>query len=145
MTFLEEDEAASHKFGTGTEEESPWVFDEKAAAADDDDDDDSEDDDKSAFTDASLWSGLSEAVAAYGRLPKEKIADKFMAARPRSGFTRKEVLARISAEATYDKSDKRWRLDKPRTTRAGRHALEESDISNLTTEGSPDVVLFQVT
>jgi len=126
---LDFDSEPSRRFA-GTEEESPWLPDARGGDGDGDDDDD---DDEASYTDASLWSGLSAVVRDHGRLPKAKIVAKFMEARPSSGFTPKEIAARIGREATYDKGRRRWVLDRTRAP------LEESDVSNLTTDGSPEL------
>ena len=88
------DDAPGESEPPALESESPWVPDSKRDDVDDDDDDDSAE--SGAASDSSLWSGFSAVVRTWGRLPKKRIVDKFVEAVPDSGFTRKEVEARLA-------------------------------------------------
>ena len=65
-------------------------------------------------------------MRAHGHLARTKIVDRFVAARPRSGFTRKEIEACVTALCRYDKKARAWVLKRARRWDSQISSLDES-------------------
>ena len=65
-------------------------------------------------------------MRAHGHLARTKIVDRFVNARPHSGFTRKEIEARVTELCRYDKRARAWVLKRARRWDSQISSLESS-------------------
>ena len=65
-------------------------------------------------------------MQAHGHLARTKIVDRFIASKPRSGFTRKEIEARVTELCRYDKKARAWVLKRARRWDSQISSLESS-------------------